>query len=417
MDIVKYKLANGLKVVVQPDHSSPLVAMNLIYDVGARDEDPEMTGLAHLFEHLMFGGSTNIKDFDKPLQEAGGENNAFTNNDFTNFHLTLPSQNIETGFWLESDRMLGLNFSEEGLAVQQKVVIEEFKQRYFNQPYGDAWLHLRPMAYKTHPYRWSTIGKELSHIEKPGLKELKQFFYHHYAPNNAILSLCGNIVPEAALSLAEKWFGPIEKRDIPLRNLPTEPDQVMEERLVLSQPVPADCIYLAFHMAARLSDRFYTIDLISDILAGGNSSRLYQVLVKEKELFSSVDAYITGDVDPGLFIVTGKPLPGIKIEKAEEALWNELHAMSQTALSNYELNKVQNKFEANFIYGQTSVLNKAMNLGYFEWLESAEMIEQEVSRYRQIEADSIINEASRLFRRENCSTLIYQSEMKANDNQ
>ncbi len=414
MKIEKYILENGLKLIVQPDRSSPLLAMNLIYDVGARDEDPEMTGFAHLFEHLMFGGSVNIQDFDKPLQDAGGENNAFTNNDFTNFHLSLPAQNIETGFWLESDRMLGLNFSDSGLAVQQKVVIEEFKQRYFNQPYGDAWLHLRPMAYKIHPYQWSTIGKEISHIEKVGLKEVKEFFYRHFAPNNAILSLCGNISPGLALNLAEKWFGSIEEREIPIRKLAIEPVQIKEERLVLSRQVPADCIYFAFHMPGRLSDNFYTIDLISDLLAGGRSSRLYQVLVKEKELFSSVDAYITGDIDPGLFVVTGKPLPGINLEKAEEELWKELYALSKTAVPSSELIKVQNLFEANFIFGQTSILNKAMNLGYFEWLQSAEMIEQEVSKFRRVGIESIMNEARILFRRENCSTLIYQSEMTDN---
>lgn len=410
MDIQESTLDNGLKIIVNPDHSSQLTAMNLIYKVGARDEDPEMTGFAHLFEHLMFGGSRNIKDFDIPLQKAGGENNAFTNNDFTNFYLTLPSQNIETGFWLESDRMLELDFSQEGLEIQQRVVIEEFKQRYFNQPYGDAWLHLRPMAYKNHPYRWPTIGKEISHIERARLNDVKNFFYKHYAPNNAILSLSGNIKPDEAFSLAEKWFGPIEKREIQIRDLPAEPEQSMVRRLELKRPVPADCLYMAFHMPDRLSDEFYTIDLISDILAGGTSSRLHQKLVKEKQVFSSIDAYLTGDLDPGLFIVTGKPLPGVTIEMAEEIIWDELNLIGEMAVSDTEIEKVKNKFEANFIFGQTGILNKAMNLGYYELLGSANMIHQEVPKYRKVDKNNVMESSKSLFRKENYSLLVYQSE-------
>lgn len=410
MDIEKITLENGLRVVVNKDNSSPMVAMNLIYDVGARDEDPELTGFAHLFEHLMFGGSVNIPSYDKPLQEAGGENNAFTNNDYTNYYLNIPAQNIETGFWLESDRMLALDFSEKGLEVQKKVVIEEFKQRYFNQPYGDVWLHLRPMAYKEHPYRWSTIGKEISHIEKADLNLVKDFFYSHYAPNNAILSLSGDIDPHKAFSLAEKWFGGIEKREISKRSLPIEPMQIKHERLDLHRPVPADSIYLAFHIPERLSDDFYAIDLISDILGSGNSSRLNQILIKEKELFSSADAYITGDIDPGLFIVTGKPLPGVNLEKAEEEIWKLLDSISNEMISDYELTKVQNKFEANFIYGQSSILNKAMNIGYFELLKEAEMIGFEVAKYRRVDNNAIMAAATSMFKKENCSVLNYHSE-------
>ncbi len=412
MDIKKFTLGNGLRVIVNKDNSSPLVAMNLVYDVGARDEDPEMTGFAHLFEHLMFSGSPNIPNYDQPLQKAGGENNAFTNNDYTNYYLSIPSQNIETGFWLESDRMLALDFSEKGLDVQKKVVIEEFKQRYLNQPYGDVWLNLRPMAYKTHPYRWSTIGKEISHIEKADLEVVKDFFYKHYAPNNAILSLSGNIEPKEAFRLAEKWFGPIERREITPRSLPIEAKQTKQERLNLHRPVPADSIYLAFHMPGRCSGDFYTIDLISDILGSGNSSRLNQILVKEKELFSNADAYITGDIDPGLFVVTGKPLPGISLENAEEELWKILDSISHNMITSKELLKVQNKFEANFIYGQSSILNKAMNLGYYELLSDANMLEHEISKYRQIDEKAIMESSRSLFNRDNCSALIYHAEKK-----
>ncbi len=405
MNIEKFTLENGLRVVVNQDTSSPMVAMNLIYD-----EDPELTGFAHLFEHLMFGGSINIPSYDQPLQEAGGENNAFTNNDYTNYYLNIPAQNIETGFWLESDRMQALDFSEKGLEIQKKVVIEEFKQRYFNQPYGDVWLNLRPMAYKEHPYKWSTIGKEISHIEKADLGLVKDFFYSHYAPNNAILSLSGDIDPNRAFSLAEKWFGDIEKREIKKRSLPVEPTQIKQERLDLHRPVPADSIYMAFHMPGRLSEEFYTIDLISDILGSGNSSRLNQILVKEKELFSSADAYITGDIDPGLFVLTGKPLPGVSLGQAEEELWKIIDSLTNNALAEYELSKVQNKFEANFIYGQASILNKAMNIGYFELLKEAKMIGFEVDKYRKVNEKSIMASAKTLFNRENCSILNYHAE-------
>lgn len=417
MEIFKDILDNGLKIIVNPDYSSPLVAMNLIYDVGSRDEDPEMTGFAHLFEHLMFGGSANIPSFDQPLQEAGGENNAFTNNDLTNFYISMPSQNIETAFWLESDRMLGLNFSEEGLAVQKKVVIEEFRQRYLNQPFGDAWLHLRPMAYKEHPYRWPTIGREISHIEKARLEDVRNFFYRHYAPNNAILSLCGSINPDEAFLLARKWFGPIEKREVQVRDLPVEPAQLAGERKILNQNVPTESIYMAFHMPGRMSDSFYTTDLISDILAGGNSSRLTQLLVKDKELFSQIDAYITGDHHPGLFVITGKPVPGTGTETAEKEIWKILNDIASEKIPEAEIEKVKNKFEANFIYGQAGILNKAMSLGYFEWLGSAGLITMEVQKYRSAGGKEINEVARQIFRPENCSTLLYHSINKNNEPQ
>lgn len=412
MEIVSHILSNGLRVLVNQDKSSPLAAMNIVYDVGARDEDPELTGFAHLFEHLMFGGSINIPDFDKPLQLAGGENNAFTNNDITNFYLNLPARNIETGFWLESDRMMSLDFSQKGLDIQKKVVIEEFKQRYLNQPYGDVWLNLRPLAYKKHPYKWATIGKEISHVEKANLDNVKSFFYKHYAPNNAILSLSGNIYPDVAFSLAEKWFGPIEKREVPVRNLPVEPAQLKEERLYLYRKVPADSIYLAFHKEGRLSDSFYPTDLISDLLGSGKSSRLNQKLVKELGIFANVDAYITGDIDPGLFIVTGKLLDGITLEKAEGEIWKVLDSLISEPLPEKELEKVKNKFEANFIYGQSSILNKAMNMGFYELLGSAKMIGDEIPRYRKVSTEDISGTAKKLFRKENCSSLFYHSEMK-----
>jgi predicted Zn-dependent peptidase len=410
MEIIKHTLDNGLRLVINPDYSSPLVALNLVYDVGSKDEDPKLTGFAHLFEHLMFGGTVNIPDFDIPLQRAGGENNAFTNNDLTNFYINIPAHNIETAFWLESDRMLGLDFSETSLEIQKKVVIEEFKQRYLNQPYGDVWLNLRPLAYKIHPYRWATIGKETAHIEKADIDNVRDFFYSHYAPNNAILSLSGRISPEKSVQLAEKWFGSIPRRKIQERNLPAEPVQKEEMRLELDRDVPADCIYLAFHMPGRLSTDFHIADLISDILGSGNSSRLNQILVKEKKLFSSIDSYITADIEPGLFIVTGKTLPSADIRNAEKEIWKILQSILEEEVGQREFDKVKNKFEANFYYGQTSVLNKAVNLGFYELLGDSRMIVSEVEKYRRTDPGALMRLARDIFRKENSSTLIYHAQ-------
>jgi predicted Zn-dependent peptidase len=333
-------LGNGLKVLVHEDRSSPLVAMNILYNVGSRDEDPTMTGLAHLFEHLMFGGSVNIPEFDKPLQMAGGENNAFTSNDITNYYLTIPSENIETGFWLESDRMLELDFSQKNLDIQRNVVTEEFNQRYLNQPYGDALLKLRPLAYKVHPYRWPTIGMNITHIENAGLDEIKQFFFSHYAPNNAILSITGNINPEKVFRLTEKWFGQIDERIIKKRNLPVEPLQHEERILTIEKDVPSDALYKAWHSGPRSSPDFYTLDLITDLLAGGESGRLYTKLVRDLKLFSEINAYLTADIDPGLIIIQGKLMKGIDIQLAENAVNNVITDLGNSTGIKKEMEKV-----------------------------------------------------------------------------
>ena len=322
----KFTLKNGLKVIVHNDPSTTIVAINVLYNVGARDENQDKTGFAHLFEHLMFEGSINIPSYDGPLQLAGGENNAYTTNDITNYYITLPKENIETAFWLESDRMLGLDFSEKKLEIQKNVVIEEFNQRYLNQPYGDVFLLLRPLAYKEHPYQWATIGKDISHIKNANLEDVKNFFAHHYAPNNAILTVAGNVTTEEIKLLAEKWFAPIEKRNISPRNLPKETKQKEPRTLKVERDVPFDAIYKAFHMSSKLDNEYYVTDLISDILSNGKSSRLYQSLVKEKKLFSEINAYITGDIDEGLFIVSGKLIDGIEMHKAENAIDLEIRA-------------------------------------------------------------------------------------------
>ncbi len=409
----RFILKNGLRVLVHEDHTTPMAVVNIVYDVGARDENPEQTGFAHLFEHLMFGGSVNIPQYDSPLQLVGGENNAFTSNDLTNYYITLPALNIETAFWLESDRMLSLAFSEKSLDVQRNVVCEEFKQRYLNQPYGDAWLKLSPLAYKNHPYQWSTIGKELSHIENAKMEDVKAFFNKHYTPQNAILVVAGNVKVDDVKQLAEKWFEQIDAGNNYQRNLPVEPEQVEARREVVSSKVPNDSIMIAFHMEGRKDKNYYTSDLISDILSQGQSSRLYRRLLKEEELFSEVNAYISGNIDPGLFVVEGKPNQGVSIEDAEAALWAELAKMQDEYVLAYELEKVKNKTESTLEFAELSILNKAMSLAYFELLGDANQINQEAERYLAVTLEDIKQQSKKLFRKENSSTLIYLAQENA----
>ena len=405
----KHTLSNGLRVIIHQDKKTPLAAVNLVYDVGARDEHPDKTGFAHLFEHLMFGGSVNIPAYDKPLQEVGGENNAFTNNDITDYYITLPAQNLETAFWLESDRMLSLAFSEKSLEVQRNVVIEEFKQRYLNQPYGDVWLLLRPLAYKKHPYRWATIGKEISHIENATMDDVKSFFFTHYAPNNCVLSVAGNVKPDQVLELAQKYFGEIPKRDVPTRELPQEPVQTEDRFLEVERNVPVDAIYKAWHVGGRLSLDYYATDLISDVLANGKSARLFSRLVKEKQLFTDINAYISGDKDPGMIIVTGNPAFGVSLEEADKAIQNEIQELVSNPVSDYELRKVKNKVESSLLFSEVNVLNKAMNLSFFELLGDAGMINQESEKYQAVTAEHLNRVAREVFRKGNCSTLYYRA--------
>ena len=409
LQINRHILSNGLRLVHSQDASTQMVALNVLYNVGARDENPEHTGFAHLFEHLMFGGSVNIPDYDAPLQLAGGENNAWTNNDITNYYLTVPRQNVETGFWLESDRMLSLDFSERSLEVQRGVVMDEFKQRCLNQPYGDVGHLLRPLAYRVHPYQWPTIGKELSHIANATLEEVKDFFFRFYAPNNAVLAVTGNISFEEAVSLTEKWFGPIPRREVPLRQLPKEPVQTGERRQVVERNVPLDSLFMAYHMCDRLNADYYAFDILSDILSNGRSSRLNQHLVQEKQLFSSIDAYISGTIDAGLFHISGKPAAGVSLEEAEAAVREELNELQTALVQEHELEKVKNKFESTQIFGNINYLNVATNLAWFELNGQAEDMEKEVERYRAVTADRLKAVAQTAFREENGVVLYYKS--------
>lgn len=408
LQINKHTLANGLKLVHNRDASTQMVALNVLYQVGARDEHPDHTGFAHLFEHLMFGGSQNIPDYDTPLQLAGGENNAWTNNDITNYYLTVPKQNVETGFWLESDRMLCLDFSSKSLEVQRGVVMEEFKQRCLNRPYGDTGHLLRPLVYKEHPYQWPTIGKELNHIAQATLQEVEDFFFSFYAPNNAILAVTGNITFEKAVRLAEKWFGPIPRRELKKRNLPAEPQQTEERRLTVERNVPIESLYMAFRMCDRMHPDYYAYDILSDILSNGRSSRLIQHLVHDRQIFSSIDAHISGSIDAGLFHITGKPANGVSLEDAEKAVWEELQIISNELIDEEELEKVKNKFESTQIFGNLNYLNVATNLAWFEMLSRAEDMDKEVENYRAVTSQQLMDVARKAFTRTNYSVLIYK---------
>jgi len=407
IDYKKVHLSNGLKLLIHEDITNPMCVVNVLYDVGARDENPEQTGFAHLFEHLMFGGSVNIPVYDEPLQRVGGENNAFTSNDITNYYIQIPSQNFETALWLESDRMLNLAFSEKSLEVQKNVVCEEFKQRYLNQPYGDVWLLLRELVYQVHPYRWATIGKELSHIENAEIDDVKAFFKKHYNPQNAIVVIAGNVNTSEIEKQAEKWFGSIPQGEKYVRNLPQEPKQTEAKTKTVYRDVPADAIYKVFHMSNRKSREYYVSDLMSDILSRGNSSRLHQSLLKEQKLFSEINAYVSGDMDAGMFIVEGKLSENISVEIAEKAIMKELNQLISDLVPENELQKVKNKSESTFIFGEMSLLNKAMNLAYYELMGDAKRINTEIEIYQSITADEIKNQAAILFDERNSSTLYY----------
>lgn len=407
IDYKKFTLDNGLRVLVHEDPHTPMACVNILYDVGARDESEDKTGFAHLFEHLMFGGSINIPNYDGPLQEVGGENNAFTSNDITNYYITLPAVNLETAFWLESDRMLSLAFSEQSLEIQKNVVCEEFKQRYLNQPYGDVWLKLRPLAYKVHPYRWATIGKELSHIEEATIADVKGFFYEHYRPNNAIMVVAGNVDYAEVKTMVEKWFADIPAGDRAERELPVEPVQTEARREVVEANVPINAIYIAFHGPDRLHSDYPVLDLLSDILSRGSSSRLYRSLVKETPIFSEVNAYVVGSTDANLFVVEGKPLPGIGMEDAEQRLWDQLNLMKETLVDETELQKVKNKIESTMVFSELSILDKAMNLAQYEVLGDAALYNQEPQKYADVTAEDLQRVAQQTFREANSSTLIY----------
>lgn len=405
----RFVLDNGLRVLVHEDRSTPMAVVNVMYDVGARDENPEKTGFAHLFEHLMFGGSINIPEYDDPLQMAGGENNAYTTNDLTNYYIQLPAENLETAFWLESDRMLSLAFDEKSLDVQRKVVCEEFKEHYINKPYGDVQHKLRELAYKVHPYKWMTIGKELSHVENVQLDDVKHFFFKHYRPVNAILVVAGHVSLEQVKRLSDKWFGPIPMGDRYVRNLPVEPIQTEARMLKVETDVPLDAYFKSWHIASRLNKGYYTADLISDVLSGGGSSRLYQALVKEKQLFSSVDCSHSGSVEAGLLSIEGKLVKGVKMDDAAAAVQEELEKMKTDLISEVELQKVKNKTESMIAFEDMTIMNRANSLAFYELLGDADMMNTELSRYQDVTVQDLKETAEEIFDDRNSSTMEYYS--------
>ncbi len=405
----KFILDNGLRVLVHEDKSTPMAVLNVLYDVGAKDENPDKTGFAHLFEHLMFGGSKNIPSYDEPLQVAGGENNAFTTNDLTNYYCQLPAENIETAFWLESDRMLSLAFSKKSLEVQRKVVCEEFKEHYINKPYGDVWHKMRELAYTTHPYRWMTIGASLKHVEDATLEDVKAFFYKHYTPCNAILVVAGNVETAQMKVLAEKWFGPIPMGEKYNRQLPVEPKQTSSRTLEVISNVPLDALYKCWHMPSRMDERYYAAELISDILGGGGSSRLFQSLVKEKQLFSNIDCYHFGSTDAGLLTIEGKIVKGVNIKDAENALMEEINKIVENGISVSELEKVKNKAESALAFEDMSLMNRASNIAMYENLGEAELINTELSKYQAVTAEEVLAQARIIFDENNCNTMHYLS--------
>lgn len=410
IDFQYFTLDNGLRVYVHSDHSTPTAVLNILYNVGSRDEDPNKTGFAHLFEHLMFGGSQNVPSYDEPLQRVGGENNAFTSPDITNYYITVPSANLETAFWLESDRMLSLSFDPQVLEVQRKVVIEEFNQRYLNQPYGDVWLKLRPLAYSTHPYSWATIGKEISHIENATMEDVKAFFYKYYLPNNAVMVVAGDVTVEKARELSEKWFAPIPAGAPYHRNLPQEPVQTQKRSLTVSAKVPTSAIYKAYHACARTNADYHATDLLSDILGRGKSSRLYQKLVKELKVFTSVNAYVMGSIDAGLLLIDGKVANGISLEEAEKQIDTVVAEFLAQPLEAQELTKVKNQAESSLVFGEVELLNRAMSLAFFALLGNPDQINGEAASIQAVTTDDIKRVAAQVLRPENCSVLYYQAE-------
>ena len=405
-------LDNGLRVLHIPVEDSQMVYVNLLYGVGARNEEYEHTGLAHLLEHLMFEGTKAVPCFDEPLERAGGENNAYTNNDITNYYISLPRQNAELAFWMESDRMTNITFEKKKVDVQRQVVMEEFKQTTLNRPYGDVSMILRSMAYKKHPYRWSTIGRKLSHIADVPVSVVRSFYKHHYAPDNAVLSVVGNISFDQVVEWSNKWFGAIPARGIKKTLLPQEPRQTRQRRKVVYRDVPENALYLGFHMGGRLDADYYPCDVISDVLSNGYSGRLLVRLVKEKKLFSKIDAFISGSEDPGMFWVYSRVAAGVSVVDAEAALWAELELLKQELVPDDELCKVQNRFESEFTFRNIGGENLSNNIALAEWRGNLDSHFREPEMYRSVTPETVRDTARELFRKGNSVVLHYLSREK-----
>jgi zinc protease len=357
----------------------------------------------------MFGGSVNIPNYDEPLQRVGGENNAFTNTDITNYYLTVPASNIETGFWLESDRMLSLSFDPKVLEVQRKVVIEEFKQRYLNQPYGDVWLKLRPLAYQVHPYKWATIGKEISHIENATMDDVKDFFFQHYVPNNAILVVAGNVTVDQVKELSQKWFATIPPGKKSPRKLPVEPVQKTKRIQTVEAKVPANALYKTYHMPGRFHEDYYAADLLSDVLSRGHSSRLYNQLVKEKEIFTSISSFVMGTIDPGQLVISGRVKDGIKLEDAEVEVNAIIQQLITEGVSETELEKVKNQAASTLEFGEVEVMNRAMGLAFAALSGDVDLVNKERDMLEAVSGEDVKRMAREILREENSCVMYYKA--------
>lgn len=401
-----FTLDNGLTVIANQDDKTPLVAVNLLYRVGAKNENPKATGFAHLFEHLMFSGSKNFQSYDEAIQMMGGESNAFTNNDFTNYYLTLPADFLPHALDLEADRMQNLNINVQSLEVQRNVVIEEFKQRYINQPYGDLWAEIRRLAYKVHPYKWQTIGSDISHIENASLEQVRSFYDNFYQPSNAILSISGNVSLNSVKEEVERTFGKMEYKRTIFPAYSMEPQQKDNRRIKVFRDVPSDVICIIFPMSRRKDRQYFVQDLLSDVLSNGKSSRMYQGLVVEQKLFTEINAFISGDDDAGLFIVMGKYCDGISLEQGEEAIWHELKSVCENPVSEQELRKMKNKNEASATFSNMKILDKAMNLAYYAHLGEPDRINKEREFYNSVTIRDLQQAAEQMFHLD-CHSVLY----------
>ena len=403
----KHTLSNGLRLLLHEDHTTPLVSLNILYNVGARNEMPSRTGFAHLFEHLMFGGTPNVPDYDLVVNNLGGESNAFTNNDYTNYYLTVPAEALPQALELEADRMRLLDFSQRSLDVQKRVVTEEYNQRYVNQPYGDKWLLLRPLCYKVHPYRWCTIGSDIAHVAQASIADVEQFFYRYYRPNNAILSLAGNLDSAKAIELVEHYFADIQPSAQSADPLPVEPVQTARRELSVEREVPASCFIQAFHMPGVGEKDYYVCDLLSDVLSNGQSSRMYDQLVRQQGLFTELNAYITGESHPGLFVVEGRLADGTSMQSAEQAVSEQLCRLSQEPVSDHELQKVVNKYENTFVFSHYKASDRAMSLCYYEWLGHPDWVNDDPLHYRSITPADLQRVAANIFTNSNSNVIYY----------
>lgn len=403
----KFTLTNGLQVIVHPDSASSIAVVNLMYNVGARDEHPTQTGFAHLFEHLMFGGSCNIPFYDAPLQQVGGDNNAYTTTDLTNYYCSLPAVNLETAFWLESDRMFGLAFDQKALEIQKKVVIEEFKELYLNKPYGDAWHHLTDMAYTTHPYQWPTIGKKLSHIANVTIEDVKGFFYKFYRPNNAILVVSGQVDKYEVERLCQKWFEPIPAGATYHRSLPKEPDQLIARRKTVEGDVPFNMLYKAYHMPGKGMPGYYAATILGNLLSEGKSALLHAHLVEDQALYTRIDTYMTESLDPGLFVINGSLTNQISLEKAESALLKVLKKIE--AITDIDLKKAKNQIESQLVFSQVNLVSRAQDLAVATLLGDTNLINKEIEYIQKVTIEEVQTIAQTILQEQNCTTLHYKT--------